>query len=109
METQAFDLAHTGNAGGADGGACDPNNPKSKTAANGYICIGKDQACDGTTLPCCTDECSDQLGVPHDSTETLVCDTQRGNPSATGNCEDTLTPGGTNDAGRRHPRRFRQR
>ncbi len=86
-------------AGGADGGACDPNNPMSKTADHGYICIGKDQACDGTTLPCCTDECSDQLGVPHDSTETLVCDTQRGNPSATGNCEDTLTPGGTNDAG----------
>ena len=68
------------------GGACDPSNPKSKTAAHGYICLGEGVHCDGTTVPCCTDECSDQQGLPHDPNNPLRCDTQRGNPSATGNC-----------------------
>lgn len=70
--------------------------PNAKIPSNRYICLGEGQHCDGTTLPCCTDECQDNTGRTHNPLDKpelyLTCDTQRGHPGATGNC--VKKPGG---------------
>ncbi len=51
---------------------CNPDLPDSKTPEHRYICLGEGRTCGGT-LPCCTDECQDNDGRPHDSTRSLTC------------------------------------
>jgi hypothetical protein len=53
--------------------ACHPDNPDSKTLAHGAMCLGRDQACSDTSLPCCTDECQAKDGSVHDSETPLRC------------------------------------